>query len=158
MAKAIGGLALRRIVKGLAIGLGGLCTFVSFASLVGVATSNGWARGLVALLMTVGLPALAVDRALPKKDAAKASPGLVTDVVALVLLTCALLFVGLGQPITRPLLVAEGDRLAESGNRVPAHVVYLLAGVRPVDAAQAPASPAPAPAPSAPPSASQGGH
>ena len=43
-------------------------------------------------------------------------------------------FVGFGQPLTRPLLVREGDRYAEDGHDVLAHVVYFLAGVRPVDA------------------------
>lgn len=142
MAQSIGGLALaKRVVKGLAIAVGGLCTFVFFASLVGVATGNGWARALVALLLTLGLPAIAIDRALPK-DAGKARPGLVTDTIALVLLGMALLFIGFGQPITRPLLVHEGDRLAQDGDAIAAHVVYLLAGVRPVDAAAAPAPPA----------------
>lgn len=71
--------------------------------------------------------------------------------IALVLLGVAMLFVGLGQPVTRPLLVREGDRLAEDGLLVPAHLVYLLAGVRPVDAA-------PEPAPAAPGASSSGGH
>jgi hypothetical protein len=73
----------------------------------------------------------------------------VVDVVAMVFLGVALLFVGLGQPVTRPLLVREGDRLAEDGRELPAHFVYFLGGVRPVDA--------PEPAPSAAPSASASG-
>jgi hypothetical protein len=144
---------VRRVVKVLSIALGGLCTFVFFASLVGIATDNGWARGIVALVLTVALPAVAVDRALPKKDAGKARPGLVSDVVALVLLGIALAFVGIGQPLTRPLLVHEGDRVAESGYEVAAHAVYFLAGVRPVDALTVPAAPV-APSVSAAPAAS----
>jgi hypothetical protein len=150
----------RRVVKGLAIGLGGLCTFVMFSSLVGVVTGNGWARALIALLVTVALPALALDRFLPK-DKKKPRPGLVSDVVAMTLVGLGLAFVGIGQPITRPLLVHEGDRVAESGWEVPAHVVYFLAGVRPVDALHSgetapPAGPSAAPSavPSAAPSAS----
>jgi hypothetical protein len=54
--------------------------------------------------------------------------------VALVLLSLALLLVGLGQPVTGPLLVKEGDRLSEEGMPVLAHVVYLMGGVRAVDA------------------------
>jgi hypothetical protein len=165
MATRLEGIALAaRVVKVLAIGVGGACTFVTFASLVGLVTGNGWARALVALVLSAGLPALAVDRALPKKDAGKPRPGLVGDVVALTLLGIALLFVGIGQPVTRPLLVHEGDRLAEDGHEVPAHVVYLLAGVRPVDSA-APAPPASAhdksepsgAAPAAPSAPSSGG-
>jgi hypothetical protein len=146
MAKTADGFVLvRRGVEGLAIVLGGTCTFVSFSSLVGLVTGNAWARALVALVLTVALPALAVDRALPKEDAGKPRPGLVADVIALALLAIALLFIGLGQPVTRPLLVREGDRLAEDGHEVPAHLVYFLAGVRAVDAPE----PAPPPAPSA---------
>ncbi len=150
MAGRLEGLALAaRIVKVLAIALGGACSFVSFASLVGLVTGNAWARGIGGLVLTVALPAFAVDRALPKGDATKGRPGLVGDVIALVLLGVAMLFVGLGQPVTRPLLVREGDRLAEDGHDVPAHVVYLLAGVRPVDSMP--------PAPPAAPSASASG-
>jgi hypothetical protein len=99
----------------------------------------------------VAFPAFAADRALPKKDTDKSRPGIVGDAVALVLLGIALLFVGLGQPVTRPLMVREGDRLAEDGHEIPAHLVYLMAGVRPVDA------PAAAP-PAAPSASSSGGH
>src|ERR1700679_3135035 len=110
---ASGFVVLQRAVKGAAIVLGGVCTFVSFSSIVGIVTGNAWARAGLALVLTVVLPMAAVDRALPKKDAGRARPGLVADVVAVVLLGMALLFVGLGQPVTRPLLVREGDRLAE---------------------------------------------
>jgi hypothetical protein len=140
-----------RVVKGLAIVLGGACTFVSFASVVGLVTGNAWARAIGALVLSVALPAVAVDRALPKTDSGKPRAGLVADVVALTFLGVALLFVGLGQPVTRPLLVREGDRLAEDGHEVPAHVVYLMAGVRPVDSITPEPPPAPASAtPSAP--------
>ena len=150
MAGTASGLVLiQRAIKGAAIVLGGVCTFVSFSSIVGIATGNAWARAGLALVLTVVLPMAAVDRALPKKEAGRARPGLVADVVALVFLAVALLFVGLGQPVTRPLLVREGDRLAEDGRDVPAHFVYFLGGVRPVDA--------PEPAPSAAPSASASG-
>lgn len=162
MAKTADGWVLvSRAIKGAAIGLGGVCTYVTFASLVGIVTGNGWARALLGLVFTVVLPAVAVDRALPKKDGGKPRPGLVADVVALVLLSVALLFVGLGQPVTRPLLVREGDRLAEDGHEVPAHLVYFLGGVRPVDAAPsalpAPGASSAAPTPSTAPSASGSG-
>jgi hypothetical protein len=141
MASQVDGLTIAaRVVKGLAIAAGGVCTFVSFASVVGIVTGNAWARAIVALVLTVALPALAVDRALPRKNTKEARPGLVVDVVALALLGIAMLFVGLGQPVTRPLLVREGDRLAEDGHEVPAHLVYFIAGVRPVDSLS-PASP-----------------
>ena len=152
-----------RVVKALGIAVGGACSFVAFASLVGVVTGNGWARAIVALVLCVVFPAFAVDRALPKGDATKGRAGLVGDVVALTLLGIAMLFVGIGQPVTRPLLVKEGDRLAEDDHAILAHVVYLMAGVRPVDAptaastptagSAAPSASAPPPAPVAPPPA-----
>lgn len=133
-ARAKGFEIAQRAVKGVAIAAGALCTFVAFSSVVGLATGNGWARGIVGLVLTLALPAVVVDRTLPKGDVKKARPGLVSDAIAIVLLGVALLFVGFGQPLTRPLLVHEGDRYAEDGHDVLAHVVYFLAGVRPVDA------------------------
>jgi hypothetical protein len=148
MATAAEGLAVvQRVVKLTAIVLGAGCTFVTFASLVGVVTDNAWARGIVALVLSVVVPAFAVDRLLPKGGSGKPRVGTVGDVIAFVLLAVPLLFIGLGQPVPRPLLVREGDRLAQDGHEIPAHVVYLLAGVRPVD-------PPPGEAPSAAPSSS----
>jgi hypothetical protein len=161
-AKDTGRLALlQRIVRVVAIVVGAGCTFVTLSSLVGVATGNGWVRTLVALVLTVALPAFAVDRALPKpssdqKGASKPPAGLAGDVAALVLLGIGLLFIGIGQPITRPLLVREGDRYAEGGHEVLAHVVYLLAGVRPVDAPTPASSATPSPTPGPSTSASGG--
>lgn len=132
--RATGFTIAQRAVKGVAIVAGALCTFVAFSSIVGLATGNGWARGIVGLLLTLALPAVVVDRTLPRGDVKKARPGLVSDAIAIVLLGVALAFVGFGQPLTRPLLVHEGDRYAEDGHDVVAHVVYFLAGVRPVDA------------------------
>jgi uncharacterized membrane protein YecN with MAPEG domain len=133
-ARASGFEIAQRAVKAVAIAVGALCTFVAFSSLVGLATGNGWARGITGLVLTLALPAVVVDRSLPKHDVKKARPGLVADATAIVLLGIALAFVGFGQPLTRPLLVREGDRYAEDGHDLLAHVVYFLAGVRPVDA------------------------
>jgi hypothetical protein len=158
MATAAEGLAvLQRVVKAAAIALGGGCTFVTFASLAGVATGNAIARAVIALVLSVVVPAVAVDRLLPKGGAGKSRPGMVGDVIAFVLLAVPFLFIGLGQPITRPLLVREGDRLAEDGHEMPAHVVYLLAGVRPVDPPPDATSSAAPPASAAPRASGSGG-
>src|SRR5258708_24907493 len=99
MAGQVDGLTIvARVVKGLAIAAGGVCTFVSFASVVGIGTGNAWARALVALVITGGLPALAVDRALPPKNTKEARPGLVVHRVALTPLGVAMVFLGLRQP------------------------------------------------------------
>ena len=158
MAKSADGLTIAaRVVKGVAIVVGGACTFVGFASIVGYVSGNGWVRGLVALVLTGLFPAFAVDRALPRGDATKGRPGLVTNVVALVLLALALLLVGFGQPVTGPLLVKEGDRLAEDGSSVLAHVVYLMGGVRAVDAPETGAPPGPGASAAAPSGSASGG-
>jgi hypothetical protein len=142
MAEAVDGLTIvARVIKGAAIVVGGVCTFVAFASLIGVVTGSGWARFVGALVLTGLFPAFAIDRALPKGDATKGRVGLVVNVVALVLLGIAMLFVGIGQPVTGPLMVKEGDRLAEEGHSVSSHLVYLLAGVRPVDGPEGPTAP-----------------
>jgi hypothetical protein len=133
-ARATGFEIAQRVVKGVAIAAGAVCTFVAFSSVVGLATGNGWARGIVGLLLTLAPPAVVVDRTLLKGNVKKARPGLVSDAIAIALLGASLAFVGFGQPLTRPLLVREGDRYAEDGHDVLAHVVYFLAGVRPVDA------------------------
>jgi hypothetical protein len=127
-----GGAALpvgRGVVKGLAIAGGGLLTVLSFMSIVGAATSNGYAQLVVAMVLSIGVPAFVADRLLPKEDLVQVR-GLVSDVFAVVLLGFAFLFCGLAQPLTKPLLVAEGDRLAVSGFTSLAEVAYFFGGVR----------------------------
>jgi serine protease Do len=120
----------KRVVKALAIVVGGLLTFVSLMAVVGVVSANGYVRVIAALILAIALPAFVADRLLPKNDTARAR-GLVSDVFALTLLGFAFLFCGIAQPLTRKLLVAEGDRLAASGFGALARVAYLFGGVRP---------------------------
>src|SRR5215471_30427 len=107
-ARATGFEIAQRALKGMAIAAGALCTFFAFSSVVGLATGNGWARGIVGLLLTLALAAVVVDRTLPKpehaskggrrpegaRSAVKPRPGLVSDAIAIVLLGVALAFVG----------------------------------------------------------------
>jgi hypothetical protein len=120
------------IVKTLATGFGLFVTVVSFMSLVGLVTGSFWVRFVVALVVSVAIPAIVVDRTLPKQGGVP-SPGLATDVFALVVMGFALLYAGLAQPLTGPLLVREADRFAADGMRLLARVVYWIAGVTPVD-------------------------
>jgi hypothetical protein len=117
-------------VKGVAIVVGGLLSLVSLMALVGVLTGSGVVRLAIALVVALGVPAFVVDRALPKKDTTKV-PGLATDVFALTLLGFGFIFCGPAQPLTKRLLVAEGDRLAASGFGALARVAYGFGGVRP---------------------------
>ena len=158
MATAAQGLAVAvRVARVMAIAVGAVTAFVTFASVVGVVTDSGWARGIAALLFGGGRAAgrrgAATGAVEPR--AHEARPGALADVAAIALLAVGFVFVGVAEPVTRPLLVREGDRLAEEGLSVAAHAVYLLAGVRPVDP---PATVEPgAPAPSAPSSSADGG-
>ena len=127
------------VVKALAVVGGGLLTLLSLMSVIGAVTANGLARLGVAAVVTLALPALVVDRVLPKKDATKA-PGLATDVLALTLLGFAFVYCGVAQPLTKKLLVAEGDRLAESGFGAPARVAYLFGGAIPEFPRETPSS------------------
>lgn len=117
-------------VKALSVAVGGMLTVISLMSVVGVVTANGLVRLGVAAVLTLAAPALLVDRLLPKKDVTKA-PGLATNVYALALLGFAFVFCGLAQPLTKGMLVREGDRLAASGFATTARVAYLFGGVSP---------------------------
>jgi hypothetical protein len=139
----------QRVIKGVALVVGGACTLLSLMSVVGIVTSNGVARLVVALILGIGFPAFIADRLLPKDDV-KRAPGLTGDVFALVLLGFALVFVAFAHPLTEGLLAREGDRQAVAGNGLVARVAYVLAGVR----ADEPPAPSAGPAGSAAPSAS----
>jgi hypothetical protein len=120
----------QRIVRGVAIVVGGFLSLLSLMSLVGVATANGYVQVILGVILTVAIPALVTDRMLPKDDSLKAN-GLVSDVFSVSLLGFAFLFCGIGQPLTGKLLVNEGDRLAGSGFGALARIVYFFGGVRP---------------------------
>jgi hypothetical protein len=119
------------VVRALAIGVGGLLTLVSLMSVVGAVTGNGYARFIAALIFSVAVPAFITDRLLPKAGASAArSSGLVSDVFSLTLLGFAFVFCGVGQPVTKKLLVTEGDRLAAGGVGALARIAYFFGGVR----------------------------
>jgi D-alanyl-lipoteichoic acid acyltransferase DltB (MBOAT superfamily) len=119
---------VRRIVKVIALIVGGFLSIVSLMSVAGIVTGNGWVRLIIALIVIVGLSSLAVDRVLPKKAPRPRSA--VTDIVSVVVMVIAFLFVGVGQPITKTLLVREADRMVASGFPFFARVVYVCAGVK----------------------------
>ncbi|MDB4996155.1 MAG: uncharacterized protein JWM74_3587 [Myxococcaceae bacterium] len=154
------------IVKAIAIVVGGFGTMVAFMSLVGIVTGNGYARLVIAALLSIGIPAFLTDRFLPKEDPLRAL-GLPTDVFALFYLGFTFLYVVLCHAGTKSLLVREADRERQAAWVMPARVVYFFAATYPVPApasatpagkastapsmSAAPSAPTPsAPAPSAP--------
>lgn len=121
------------LVKTLAILIGLPLTVLALMSLIGLATDNFWIRLVPAVIVALGAPLFLVDRLLPDDDATTAR-GLPTDVLALLWLGFAVLFVGLAQPVTGSLLVAEADRFAP-GTPLLAQVTYWMAGTTPVTSA-----------------------
>jgi hypothetical protein len=122
-------LRLIRIARGIGLFIGGLVTLVGVMGIVGLVTGNFLARLLVALVLVLGVPALATDRLLRRTKAR--GLGLVGDVFAIVLLGLALFFVGM-EFLSKPLFVGEGDHYARSGSRGMARFAYWLGGVTPV--------------------------
>ena len=122
-------LRLIRIARGIGLLIGGLVTLVGVMGIVGLVTGNFLARLLVALVLVIGIPALATDRLLKRTKAR--GLGLVGDVFAIVLLALALFFVGLPF-MSKPLFVGEGDHYARSGSRGLSKFAYWLGGVTPV--------------------------
>ncbi len=136
------------ITKIVAIAVGLYLSVLCLMAVVGIFTDHGWARVIIAAVVTVVLPLVVADRVLPAHDPASAR-GLASDVLALLWLGFPTLFVIAANGVTRNVLAAEGDRLMQAGWSTTAHVTYLLAGVRAVEV------PIPAPPPN--PSATAGG-
>ncbi len=130
-----------RIVHGafktIAILVGLPLTVFSLMSVVGLATDNIWIRLIPAVIVALGAPLFLVDRLLPDNDQARAR-GMPTDVLATSWLAFGVLFVGLAQPVTGSLLIAEADRYVTNGSTGIARVGYWLGGVTPIAATAAP--------------------
>src|SRR5688572_7305718 len=122
------------VVKTLSIVIGGFLTVITLMSLVGVLVDSIWVRGIVALVVALGVPLFVADRLLPDDDVTKGR-GMPTDVVALLWMGVALLYVGVGGGLTAPLLVDEGDRLRHDGLPTIASIVYWLGGVQVIEPA-----------------------
>ena len=132
---------LMRLMRGIGVVFGGAVTLVGLMSLVGYATDNFWVRFGVAAVVVIGFPAFVSDRFL-KKTSLGGGVAMVTDIFAILLLGIALGLVA-ADALSKPLLVREGDRYAQSGSRTMARFVYFLGGVSPVwpeDRAKAAAS------------------
>lgn len=118
------------VLKTVAI-LGGLpLSLLALMALVGLATDNGWARLIVALVVAIGLPLFIVDRLLPDDNVTTAR-GVPTDTLALIWAGFALAFFGAGHVVTAKATAREADRLAAGSYHRLAKVGYYLAAVRP---------------------------
>ena len=133
-------LRLMRVGRTIGILFGGFVTLVGMMSVVGFATDNFWARLIVALVVVVGFPAFVSDRLL-KRTKLGGGAAMVVDIFAIVLLGIALLLVA-ADFMSKPLLVSEGDRYAQSGSRTMARLAYFLGGVSPVFPEERGAAPA----------------
>ena len=87
------------------------------------------APGGPGLVVVLGIPVVLLDRIFKKTSLRGVS--VATDVLAIFLLTFALLFVA-ADVVTKGMYAKEGDRYARSGSRTMARVVYYVAGVAPV--------------------------
>lgn len=92
-------------------------------------TTNVFARGIVGIVLALGLPLAIADKLLPKDDPTSGK-GIVTDVLAVFLLALPLSLTAASQ-YTGRVYVAEGDRLSTEGYGLLADVAYFLGNVRP---------------------------
>jgi S1-C subfamily serine protease len=133
----------RGILKVLALAGGAFITVVSLMALAGLYIDNGWARAAIAIVVALGAPLFLVERILARLEPDKMN-GVTTDVLAIVYVAFALVFVGAAHASARPLLQDEGQRLERAGMPRMAWTAYLLAGGSPgAPAAVATAEPAP---------------
>jgi len=137
------------ITKIVAIAAGLYLSVLCLMSVVGIFTDHGWARVIIAAVVTVVLPLVVADRVLPAHDPASAK-GLASDVLALIWLGFPTLFIIAANRVTSNVLAAEGDRLMQAGWPTTAHVTYLLAGVLAVEVPAPAASPNPSAASAGP--------
>ena len=121
---------LMRATRIVGLVFGGAVALVGAMGVVGLITDNFLARLIVAAIVVIGFPAFVSDRFLKRTNMA-GGLGLVADVFAIVLLGVSLVLVA-AEPLSRPILVREGDRYARSGSRVMARFAYFLGGVSPV--------------------------
>lgn len=129
----------RNAIKVLALVVGGLGTVLCTMAVVGLVTDNGWARVAVAVVFAIALPALLADRLAPEDP--EQAAGATSDVFAFTWMAITVgVALGAGA-VTRPVLAAEGDRLARADMGILASALYALAGVTPTPAGAAPEPP-----------------
>lgn len=124
MLKFVGG-----FVKALALVGGLVVTVLSLMAVGGIWIDSSPARLALALVVAIAIPAVLADRALGLVGRGKEN-GITTDVLAVTYSLFALCFVGVAHASTRPLLDAEGQRLARAGMHRSSQAAFFLAGGR----------------------------
>lgn len=113
-----------RLVKLLAILIGGPVAAVGAMALVGLATDNLWVRLGVALVALVVLPLVVAERLLPDDDPSRGR-GIPSEVFAVSWLGLGVLSLALAGP----LVASEGVRFSEDGMPRVGALVVALSGV-----------------------------
>lgn len=106
-----------------------MATTVSLMAGVGVITTNVYVRGIVAVVLALGVPLAIADKLLPKDDPTRGK-GIVSDVLALFLVGVPLGLTAAAHA-TGPVYMAEGDRLTTEGYPQVARVAYFLGNIHP---------------------------
>ncbi len=122
--KLVGG-----IIKLLALIGGAVVTFVGLSAIAGTFVSNGWARLGIAVAVGLLVPLVVAEIALARFSPDKRR-GVTSDVLAMMYVGFALVFVGVMHGPSRPVLQKEGDRLALAGWNRTAKLAWALAGGR----------------------------
>jgi hypothetical protein len=118
------------LVKLVAIVAGFAATSLSIMALVGAAAEGIGVHVAVAVVVSVGVPALVTRAVWPKEDPLIAI-GLTSETYALLLLGFAVAFVIGAHDAAAPLLAREGDRAARAGVNTLARAEWFLARVDP---------------------------
>jgi serine protease Do len=120
----------RGILKVLALVVGAFITVVSLMAIVGLYIDIGWVRAAIALVVTLVLPLFLVERVLARLEPDQMK-GVASDVLAVVYMAFAIVFVGIAHGSSRPILQDEGLRFERAGMTRLAKASYLLAGGSP---------------------------
>src|SRR5690242_8268973 len=102
------------LVKLVAIVVGFAATTLSVMAILGTITESFPVQAGLAIVLTVGVPAL-VTRVLTPKDDPLIAIGLTTETYALLLLGFGVVFVIGAHETSGPMLAKEGDRAARAG-------------------------------------------
>jgi serine protease Do len=119
----------RKVIKGIALLVGFVGTFVCLMAAAGLAVHNGWLRAILAIVVAIVLPAVVADRLLPDDSKEEKAKGLTSDVFALFWIAVPLGFAVVANGFTKPWLTQEGDRLTTADQNLLAAAAYMLAGV-----------------------------
>jgi serine protease Do len=118
---------VRGAVKAIALVVGASTTFVSGMALIGRFVESGWIRAGATLVVMLVVPALVMERLLPKDDPTRGR-GLPTDVFALVWLSVPVLVAVVFGALTSGALVVEAQRQAAAGHDWLSRLAMALAG------------------------------